>query len=507
MATTPPTDLLHRSLLINMALVPLYTHVFMTLPIYTEQADSMFDEILSFLWKRHSDGNEVQKRILVSKKRISASYEMGGLQIPHPQQTIEGMQINIIQKIYRKKANKEQDTNVGLLLDHLLEYIQRPNLKMHVNKMGPLAWEKTGERMQDSNKIIAQAFQSVAKFQRIQEREPDTWAYAAIYGHSMSNNSLPFTRTELMELMREKVTTISHLFQITERGHVLPEFNDILELKFEDNPFLYFKLKNLYNNIVKGKFRINIQSWCDDTALKETMKSYVNMSRIYKKLNRKKLDNEIKMPPAYATRIRDGVQTVYKTSFREAYGHVRNQNLPSKTKENSFQVLNRTLWTNNKGFKSGVLDSDKCSYCDKVETMEHLLCECDNYSYLQWVDLSKYLTKLARSLDQSLCDINVGFQAIIFNQEIEAVTRHVKSTSIRKLIQMLIHEIRRDIYYRKVNHTTVIRGEVHSTRRRAHLMAVFKKVGSFLEYQNHPKWTLAIEANNKLLEYVSEDID
>ena len=39
MATTPPTDLLHRATLINRALIPIYNHVFtvhMSLPITTQ---------------------------------------------------------------------------------------------------------------------------------------------------------------------------------------------------------------------------------------------------------------------------------------------------------------------------------------------------------------------------------------------------------------------------------------------------------------------------------------
>jgi hypothetical protein len=32
LGTTPPTDLLHRALLINTALIPIYNHIFMALP-------------------------------------------------------------------------------------------------------------------------------------------------------------------------------------------------------------------------------------------------------------------------------------------------------------------------------------------------------------------------------------------------------------------------------------------------------------------------------------------
>ncbi len=40
LATTPPTDLLHRALLINTALIPIYNHIFMALPT---QEDYMND--------------------------------------------------------------------------------------------------------------------------------------------------------------------------------------------------------------------------------------------------------------------------------------------------------------------------------------------------------------------------------------------------------------------------------------------------------------------------------
>ena len=67
LATTPPTDLLDRSRLINQALTPIYNHVFMALPVLDEQADAIFNEILSFLWTRQVDGEQVQKRRIVAR--------------------------------------------------------------------------------------------------------------------------------------------------------------------------------------------------------------------------------------------------------------------------------------------------------------------------------------------------------------------------------------------------------------------------------------------------------
>jgi hypothetical protein len=48
------------------------------------------------------DGCTKQKRRLVAKKQISAGLEMGGLGIPHPDEIINGVRQNFLQKIYRQ---------------------------------------------------------------------------------------------------------------------------------------------------------------------------------------------------------------------------------------------------------------------------------------------------------------------------------------------------------------------------------------------------------------------
>ena len=76
--------------------VLLYTKIYWTY--------SIAGTVLSFLWTRQKEGQTVGKRILVSKKRVSASFGMGGLQIPDPETTIQGTQINLLQKIFTQKS-------------------------------------------------------------------------------------------------------------------------------------------------------------------------------------------------------------------------------------------------------------------------------------------------------------------------------------------------------------------------------------------------------------------
>ncbi len=86
LATTPPTDLLHRALLINPALIPIYNHIFMALPTHEDHIKDLQQEIIDFLWTRQEEGAKIQKRRLIAKDRISASFEKEDLKY-HTQQT------------------------------------------------------------------------------------------------------------------------------------------------------------------------------------------------------------------------------------------------------------------------------------------------------------------------------------------------------------------------------------------------------------------------------------
>jgi hypothetical protein len=50
------------------------------------------------------DGRTIQERQFVAKKKLSAELEIGGLGIPHPDETIKGFQQNLF-KIFLSKAD------------------------------------------------------------------------------------------------------------------------------------------------------------------------------------------------------------------------------------------------------------------------------------------------------------------------------------------------------------------------------------------------------------------
>jgi hypothetical protein len=63
----------------------------------------------------------LQKRRLVARKRLSASFGMSGLQIQLPEETAEGLQINLIQK-YHQKFEQGNYTKFTQLIGGPLKY-------------------------------------------------------------------------------------------------------------------------------------------------------------------------------------------------------------------------------------------------------------------------------------------------------------------------------------------------------------------------------------------------
>jgi hypothetical protein len=160
LATTPPTDVLHRATLINMALIPIYNHVMMALPVGKRYIDELQKEVLKFLWTRQQEGQSKQKRRLVAKTRIGAGLEMGGLGIQPIENTAQGFEQNLVQKIYKKANQPETDSLLPRILNGHLRHVNRPLLQEHVERLGPEQWLTTASRLQNKNAMFAEAFRA-----------------------------------------------------------------------------------------------------------------------------------------------------------------------------------------------------------------------------------------------------------------------------------------------------------------------------------------------------------
>ncbi len=118
-------------------------------------------------------------------------------------------------------------------------------------------------------------------------------------------------------------------------------------------------------------------------------------------------------------------------------------------KEIIFQVLNRTIWTRNKAFKSELTPDPTCLRCEAPETMEHLLYICDYYSAKIWVLLGRALTlSLSRNMGEYIPTIVLTLLELVFNKPHPSILLHLLNSNTRKVVILQLQEVKGDIFLR-----------------------------------------------------------
>ena len=507
LATTPPTDLFHRSTLINMAFTPIYNHVFMAIPIDTNHSDQLIKEISLFLWTRQKEGEQIMKRRLVSKQRISAELSMGGLQISHPRDIIVGLQQNLIQRIL-EKGTRQIPSLLPQILNNILASNGRPTIEEHVDHLGPMQWRLSSTSIAAHNVMFSQALSSIATLLEYMEMTGPSWHCAAIYGHTLlGSHLLAITTPEAKILHDLSIKTLSQLLQQTISGGLEMSLKETVLQSLVGKPWLVFKLKALINKIKKQPLSLINKNCVEVTTCSLLIYNERHLSQQHKKNCTDQLSRDIKMAPAYQTRIRDEVYRPDSATFCDAYRVLQLPSLPSKTKEIAFQILNRTIWTNNKAFKSKMTNSPSCDRCDETETMEHLFYGCEHYSIPLWKEVSALLTCTITTIaGHEIAQIHLTPREIIFNAPHPAILLHVRDQHARLILLLLIQEIKRSIYYRRMNITDNTKQNTPIIRIQAHLMNVITKLQSYLSYLGASKNTepalLLATMYNKLQERI-----
>ncbi len=187
--------------------------------------------------------------------------------------------------------------------------------------------------------------------------------------------------------------------------------------------------------------------------------------------------------------------------FNNAYHVLRLPTLTSKTRETAFQIMNRTIWTYNKAFKSRMKPTPNCDRCESTETMDHLLCECENYSVPLWTKLADSWTRLLN--DKSLEPVprvELGQTNVIYNIPHPSLILHIHDQVTRNALLLLIQEVKRDIIYRRMNLPTSAQQPTDPRRITAHIDSAFKRLCSYLEYIGFVKFSKAITTLQRLQE-------
>jgi hypothetical protein len=228
--------------------------------------------------------------------------------------------------------------------------------------------------------------------------------------------------------------TVSQLLEINDlTGQLTTVENRALFEDLAAYPHLQHKLRLFVRVFWRGPIADKLN--CQVTAASSLFLVEKNLSQIFRKQLRHQLHKKIDMPPSYATRWRDGLALPRRDTFLNAYEVLSLSLLPSKTKETTFQVLNRTVWTQNKAFKSGTAADATCFRCDETETMEYLLYGCENYSTKIWALAGRVLMfAISRHSGDFIPRIELTPLEIIFNKPYPSILLHVPDGTTRKVI-------------------------------------------------------------------------
>jgi hypothetical protein len=162
--------------------------------------------------------------------------------------------------------------------------------------------------------------------------------------------------------------------------------------------------------------------------------------------------------------------------------------IPSKTLENSYLVMNRQIWTNEKSFLSrqgGAIErvNDNCKLCERKENTMHLLFECEKYSEPLWA-LTENVIRNAILAEEREGGTDYNFRLHAF-MVLYNITGGIPNKYC-KIIMIVIQEIKRNIVYRRYQRETASTGGaiLYPTERlAAHLTITLQKIFSLRKYQ------------------------
>jgi hypothetical protein len=468
--TTKKAHMLHRRLLIQASLSPMYTHAFMALGSTEETNKKITDIIRTGMWTQMEGHASKNVRIQVAYKRIFAGYDMGGLNIAHPQQVNEGLMLNTLERLIRKDEeydrNESNAPNITRILKGMLEYTECEDIQDAFKYGGRLVWAKMAGKISTLNKHIGNCMFAMARFHKKLEKRGTTWFTAPLWGHSNNNPITPLTKVDVEALRTAGIYNIGQLYD-TGDGIMYDSHTAIRQKPAGIEQGIWNRATQVYTATKKE------QKYRGGTHISEINITIVRkvgtLSHINRKLYKEALQEEIKAPPSYYTRQRDRLPLTSLTEYCQAYTNIMtNSNASTAAITFSFAVLNRTVWTAKKQALSGnaggnrqeeEIDTGQCTLCGMIEDTAHILVNCNNYSYRAWERVNAIITTACRALDPENGRISLTFSNIMYHTNILSLPQIYK-----KQITAFLLEFKRDIYVRRTERCTGENGERRAGR-------------------------------------------
>jgi len=315
---------------------------------------------------------------------------MGGLQMLKLKDIHNFLMINTM----RRFINNLQDTQTtfySTLLDQQFQQKTMINFNEMLQHCGPNTISMMRNRFIHCCPTLYNILGGMAALLRLNE-QGEGWATAHIAGHTGTPLVQTLTAGEAITLSSYGLKTVADLFPPHELRPGLNKNADIIypSLLQQNYPGLVARCKNLRSKLAHRTGHIQNTQMTFFEIVKD-----LKLSKLYRSLKLQQEDSLWPGPPSFFTRRKDGYSLPPLHVYMAGYKTCMSLDMPSKTKEVTFNTLNRQIWTNQKGHlmanNRGEEFSSKCALCDKTENTMHLLFECEKYSELLWFHMSLLL--------------------------------------------------------------------------------------------------------------------
>jgi hypothetical protein len=453
--STRATHMLHRRLIVQATLAPMYTHAFMAFGSTPAVNKAIGELIKKGMWTQAVGGEAKQIRTQVAFKRIFAGYDMGGLNISNPQQVNEGLMLNTLERLLLKDREMEgmqaQAPNIVRILKGLLEYTNCTDIHK-VHRYGSTqTWRHLAARINAHNSYLGGCMFAMARFCRKMEDRPATWFTAPLWGHTCNNPIIPITEQDADILRRAGLHTVGQIYDpgngITIHSHMPVR---ACPVGVPENT--WNKVTQITVALTRQQILRNGTHIADNTL--QIVRRTGTFSYLNRKLFKETLAKEITAPPSYYTRMQDGLPLPAVNTYCSAYEKLMTcHSTTTAATAFNFAALNRTVWTARKQAQSGnaggggqrePVGQGECDLCGEVEDTAHVLADCNGYSYRIWERFNIHLTAACRVHRPDNGPIHITFSNIMyFTKIIGLPTVHEKE------ILALLIELKRDIYVRR----------------------------------------------------------
>ena len=422
----------------------------------------------------------IHKRHLVAKNRVTMEHEVGGLKLQHFTDIDIGLKVNSLFRFSNfMNMPEEEQPHIVRVLSCALQLAARPTLSQHLKYCGSKIWAATAGGLERTSKFLAACFNSMSELLVLLERHKEFWILCSIMGNCNEHDVFGIGLDILPHLINNNLSNISQMLACNEFNETI---NHKIPLTFTADSTIPVNMQIRMENLRKmcQRYRTNRIFPFENNAIESlTLNNRRKPSQIYRKL-KLELDSQSigNVAPSYFTRIKNNIPVPDKNDFRLAFKNIFNLKLSSKTKEVSFNILNRTLWTLDKAHMAqiGENNSNQCPRClngVKDNTM-HIMLDCPKYASTMWDVVEKMITATLRTHHKVTAFCSLTINNIIFNKSLLCVPR-----KWRKDVNILVQEIKREIYQKKVMYN----GRFESnTRIMAHLMIVLQKQIDFNRY-------------------------